>query len=111
MDAVPGRLNSFNALITRPGVFFGSCYELCGVYHGYMPINLISVADTLFDQIYTPESPVSRAIREYDEQLSALMGSHLSLVECSTCPQPVAREQEWLDLVGIDDKTLDLLKA
>jgi heme/copper-type cytochrome/quinol oxidase subunit 2 len=38
MDAVPGRLNSFNALVTRPGVYFGSCFELCGVYHGFMPI-------------------------------------------------------------------------
>jgi len=43
MDAVPGRLNNLNVIITRPGVFFGSCYELCGVYHGYMPINIISV--------------------------------------------------------------------
>lgn len=38
IDAVPGRLNQFNAFITRPGVFYGQCSEICGVNHGAMPI-------------------------------------------------------------------------
>lgn len=37
-DCVPGRLNQIILLITRPGVFYGQCSELCGVNHGFMPI-------------------------------------------------------------------------
>ena len=38
MDAVPGRLNETWFKVDRPGVYYGQCYELCGVRHGFMPI-------------------------------------------------------------------------
>lgn len=40
IDAAPGRLNqtSFEAL--REGSFYGQCSELCGPYHGFMPIEV-----------------------------------------------------------------------
>lgn len=38
IDACPGRLNQVSRFITRPGVFFGQCSEICGVNHGFMPI-------------------------------------------------------------------------
>ncbi|HYI65096.1 MAG TPA: cytochrome c oxidase subunit II [Allosphingosinicella sp.] len=38
IDAVPGRLNETWFRATRPGVYYGVCYELCGARHGYMPI-------------------------------------------------------------------------
>ena len=38
LDAVPGRLNEKSLTITKPGVYFGQCSELCGARHGYMPI-------------------------------------------------------------------------
>nr|YP_003457021.1 cytochrome c oxidase subunit II [Haplophryne mollis]BAI77342.1 cytochrome c oxidase subunit II [Haplophryne mollis] len=38
MDAVPGRLNQTTFLVTRPGVFFGQCSEICGANHSFMPI-------------------------------------------------------------------------
>lgn len=37
-DSVPGRLNETWMQVTRPGVFYGQCSELCGVNHGFMPI-------------------------------------------------------------------------
>jgi heme/copper-type cytochrome/quinol oxidase subunit 2 len=40
VDAIPGRLNEFIFLLTRPGVFYGQCSELCGVGHGFMPIQV-----------------------------------------------------------------------
>jgi cytochrome c oxidase subunit 2 len=43
IDAVPGRLNSVSTYIQRPGLFTGQCSELCGVNHGFMPINIIAV--------------------------------------------------------------------
>lgn len=38
VDAVPGRLNQVQFLITRPGTFYGQCSELCGLNHGFMPV-------------------------------------------------------------------------
>lgn len=43
VDAVPGRLNQLNVFIKREGVFYGQCSELCGVNHGFMPIELRAV--------------------------------------------------------------------
>ena len=40
MDACPGRLNQIGTEIYRPGLYFGQCYELCGVGHAFMPITL-----------------------------------------------------------------------
>lgn len=38
MDAIPGRLSEQVILIERPGLYWGQCSELCGPYHGYMPV-------------------------------------------------------------------------
>nr|YP_008592392.1 cytochrome c oxidase subunit II [Pleuronichthys cornutus]ACO06106.1 cytochrome oxidase subunit II [Pleuronichthys cornutus]AFC77821.1 cytochrome oxidase subunit 2 [Pleuronichthys cornutus] len=38
VDAVPGRLNQATFTISRPGVFFGQCSEICGANHSFMPI-------------------------------------------------------------------------
>jgi cytochrome c oxidase subunit 2 len=38
IDACPGRLNQVALFVTRPGVFYGACSEICGVNHGFMPI-------------------------------------------------------------------------
>lgn len=38
LDACPGRLNQVGRYVTRPGVFYGQCSEICGVNHGFMPI-------------------------------------------------------------------------
>lgn len=40
MDACPGRLNQVSVFVTRPGVFYGQCSEICGVNHAFMPICL-----------------------------------------------------------------------
>jgi len=37
-DALPGRLNQTDLCIDRIGLYYGQCSELCGVYHGFMPI-------------------------------------------------------------------------
>nr|WBV77016.1 cytochrome c oxidase subunit 2 [Phestilla sp. CUS-2023] len=38
MDAVPGRLNTFNMFVEKPGVYYGQCSEICGANHSFMPI-------------------------------------------------------------------------
>ena len=38
IDCCPGRLNQTSIVAGREGVFHGQCSELCGVYHGFIPI-------------------------------------------------------------------------
>ena len=44
VDAVPGRLNELGFKIYREGIFYGQCSEICGVYHGFMPISIKAVS-------------------------------------------------------------------
>lgn len=44
IDCTPGRLNQTSVFIQRPGVFYGQCSELCGVYHGFIPIAIEAVS-------------------------------------------------------------------
>nr|QQQ88934.1 cytochrome c oxidase subunit 2 [Hyalella cajasi] len=39
-DAVPGRLNQVMMFISRCGVFYGQCSEICGANHSFMPIKV-----------------------------------------------------------------------
>jgi len=48
VDACPGRLSQGSLYIKREGVFYGSCSEICGVGHGYMPIVVKAVKADIF---------------------------------------------------------------
>lgn len=48
LDAVPGRMNETWLRITKPGVYYGQCSELCGKGHGYMPIEIHAVSKEEF---------------------------------------------------------------
>nr|WKU83775.1 cytochrome c oxidase subunit II [Aristosyrphus sp.] len=43
IDGSPGRLNQTSFLMTRPGLFFGQCSEICGTNHSFMPIVVESI--------------------------------------------------------------------
>nr|YP_009343060.1 cytochrome c oxidase subunit 2 [Pacifastacus leniusculus]APS87287.1 cytochrome c oxidase subunit 2 [Pacifastacus leniusculus] len=47
-DAIPGRLNQISFFISRPGLFFGQCSEICGANHSFMPIVIESVTVNSF---------------------------------------------------------------
>lgn len=40
IDATPGRLNQSSFFSDREAELFGQCSELCGTYHGFMPIQV-----------------------------------------------------------------------
>lgn len=44
IDACPGRLNQASFIAERIGVFYGQCSEICGVFHGFMPIVVEAVS-------------------------------------------------------------------
>lgn len=47
-DAVPGRLNETWVNISKPGVYYGQCSEICGKNHAYMPIEIHAVSKEEF---------------------------------------------------------------
>jgi cytochrome c oxidase subunit 2 len=49
MDAVPGKMNETWLRINRPGIFYGQCSELCGAYHGFMPVMIEAVSKEEFE--------------------------------------------------------------
>jgi len=49
LDAVPGRLNETWVEITKPGMYYGFCSELCGVNHSYMPVAIKAVSEDEFN--------------------------------------------------------------
>lgn len=48
-DAVPGRLNETWFNIKKPGIYYGQCSEICGINHGFMPIEIRAVEQEAFD--------------------------------------------------------------
>jgi cytochrome c oxidase subunit II len=49
IDAVPGRINETWLRIEEPGTYYGQCSELCGDYHGFMPIMVEAVSKDEFE--------------------------------------------------------------
>nr|WNH36464.1 cytochrome c oxidase subunit II [Nasutitermes nigritus] len=47
-DATPGRLNQISFSISRPGLLYGQCSEICGANHSFMPIVIESVSTNQF---------------------------------------------------------------
>nr|YP_010621047.1 cytochrome c oxidase subunit II [Protagonista lugubris]WAX39430.1 cytochrome c oxidase subunit II [Protagonista lugubris] len=47
-DATPGRLNQMSFLISRPGILYGQCSEICGANHSFMPIVIESISTNSF---------------------------------------------------------------
>lgn len=47
-DAVPGRVNETWFNVPKEGIYYGFCQELCGTYHGFMPIEVHVVSKEEF---------------------------------------------------------------
>nr|QAX91196.1 cytochrome c oxidase subunit 2 [Parrhinotermes aequalis] len=47
-DATPGRLNQTSFSVSRPGILYGQCSEICGANHSFMPIVMESVTASSF---------------------------------------------------------------
>ncbi len=50
IDAVPGRTNETWVRIDEPGIYRGQCSELCGAYHGFMPVVIEAVSKEEFER-------------------------------------------------------------
>ncbi len=56
-DAVPGKVNHTWFKVDRIGTFYGSCRELCGVEHAFMPIEVKVVSQADFDAWVASKAP------------------------------------------------------
>lgn len=70
IDSVPGRFNETWVHITKPGVYYGQCSELCGKNHAYMPIEIHAVPKAEFE---------SWATGSEQEEVSALEHQNKSI--------------------------------
>ena len=48
-DAIPGFINEAWTKPEQQGIFRGQCTELCGAYHGFMPIEVHVVSREEYD--------------------------------------------------------------
>lgn len=48
-DAIPGFINEDWTIIKKEGIYRGACAELCGVNHGFMPIEVHAVSEAEFN--------------------------------------------------------------
>lgn len=77
MDAVPGRVNETWTRITREGMYYGMCSELCGINHGFMPIQIEAVSKERFEE-WTKEA---------QEQFASARRPMTSVAEASAAPE------------------------
>lgn len=48
-DAIPGFINEAWTKVNKQGIYRGQCTELCGAYHGFMPIEVHVVSREEYD--------------------------------------------------------------
>lgn len=68
LDTTPGRTNETWVRINKPGMYYGMCSELCGVNHGFMPIQIEAVAKEAF-QAWVAKAKKEFAKNEEDGSL------------------------------------------
>ena len=44
VDCIPGRLNQIPLHVVVAGTSYGQCSELCGINHGFMPIEVVAIS-------------------------------------------------------------------
>ncbi len=54
--AVPGRVNEIWANIDKVGTYYGQCSKICGINHGYMPLEVKVVPKDEFFNVWLPQA-------------------------------------------------------
>lgn len=72
-DSVPGRINETWVRITKPGVYYGQCSELCGQGHAFMPIEVHAVTKEEFNEWLVTAKDEFASIEPQDKYSSFAM--------------------------------------
>ena len=63
-DTIPGFINETWVIVEEPGIYRGQCAELCGMEHGFMPIEVHALEPADFQAWYEEQQASVRQIRE-----------------------------------------------
>ncbi len=87
-DAVPGLINDVWTIVPETGIYRGVCAELCGEFHGYMPIVVKVVEQAEYDEWYAQQVEKALAGPDLNERsLAQLMkeGEKAYNNSCAAC--------------------------
>ncbi len=112
-DAVPGRLNETWVRIEEEGTYYGQCSELCGVYHGFMPIEIRAISRADFDAWVTataedygnPDAPATQLAGH--DPLPIPASAQMVVPEPVTATQADPRAEDKTAASGPQDGTSD----
>jgi|TARA_B110000305_G_C19445215_1_gene644382 cytochrome c oxidase subunit 2 len=91
-DAIPGFVNTGWTYVSEPGVFRGQCTELCGQYHGYMPIVVKAVSPEEYASfiIGKKEAKIQQALlteKLWEKSELVTIGEDIYQKNCVACHQ------------------------
>jgi cytochrome c oxidase subunit 2 len=89
-DAVPGKVNHTWFKVDRVGTFYGSCRELCGVDHAFMPIEVKVVSQADFDAWVASKTAAKPAATPTTQAAIAATGSAAPAAATAAAPAPTA---------------------
>nr|YP_009136555.1 cytochrome c oxidase subunit 2 [Gnathostomula paradoxa]AKD00030.1 cytochrome c oxidase subunit 2 [Gnathostomula paradoxa] len=49
IDSIPGKINQTKLILSKPGIVYGQCSEICGANHSFMPIVIEILSLNLFN--------------------------------------------------------------
>ncbi|MEJ2590326.1 MAG: cytochrome c oxidase subunit II [Candidatus Thiodiazotropha sp.] len=92
-DAIPGYINDAWAFIEKPGVYRGTCSELCGKGHAFMPIVVVAKAEGEFQQWVAQQkqkqaAAASAAGKTWSREDLLAKGKKIYMTICAACHQP-----------------------
>ena len=92
-DAIPGFLRETWVKIEKPGIYRGQCAELCGKYHGFMPVVVHAVPEAEFvawqdAQKTRIAAAASSSERTWSKDELMAAGKDVYGKQCAVCHQP-----------------------
>lgn len=73
-DTVPGFINEAWVIVEEPGIYRGQCAELCGMDHGFMPIEVHALERADYDAWYAQQ-------QENAQQMRQLSGAAITMAD------------------------------
>lgn len=93
-DAIPGFINETWSLVPKTGTYRGQCTELCGKWHGYMPVVVKVVTEAEFEQWIAKKKEEKIAAQKAAEEAAAKswemdklmeLGKEVYDAKCAAC--------------------------
>lgn len=91
-DTIPGFINETWVIVEEPGIYRGQCAELCGMDHGFMPIEVHVLEPADYQAWYAEQQANAQRVRELtgaalsmDEAMA--QGGELYTRNCVACHQ------------------------